>query len=680
MKISEISLCFIGLLAGLCVPAQATVQIVSITPSLNPPQLIGTPITWTVTATDSNPGPLTFQFNVALPQHSLAMVRDFNAGTLNAGTWTSLPFVWVPTAVEGSYTIQVVIKDFKSGENTSRTLHYTVTPLVTGSTPVVVATAHPLVALFSAPACPAGSSMRVSFQKQAQPGSLFTNYLACHPPSTMTFEIAGMYPSTAYTMFSQTKTAGNITNGPSVAFTTGALPGNIAFPSSQVIVPSGPHTDNTDRILLANHIQMGVAIPYLQLATDLSGRTLWYYYQNDSSTHFSLLTRPLAGGTMLTIQDGPAWNPATQAQQTLRQIDLAGNIIKETNIGILQQELLALGDVNAGPCDAISKPAPVGAACLGGFHHEAIQTLPNGYTAVLAAIEKIFPAGTQGDTSGLPVDIIGDIIIVLNQNWQPVWYFDSFDHAAGGPNELDINRPAILGEICVVNQAGCPPILLLSSGIAGAKDWLHANSLYYWPTDSAGGASGDLVWSSRHQDWIVKIDYNNGAGTGNILWIMGLDGSFTFNNINNDPYPWFSHQHEAAMENNGAGPMTIFDNGNTRISAPPTGLGNPGCKPNDCNSRGMALTIDENALQVTPVLSQDLGVFSTAMGGGQLLTNGNYFFFAAIVLVSLQAVNSYNIEIYPTAGTTGGTQVLNVGGLEGYRGWQIRDLYSPPLT
>jgi len=80
----------------------------------------------------------------------------------------------------------------------------------------------------------------------------------------------------------------------------------------------------------------------------------------------------------------------------------------------------------------IHRPPKVGSACLSNFTHDAIQTLPNGYTAVLADIEKIFPAGTQGDTSGLPVDVIGVMIIVLDNNWQAVWYWDCFDPAHGG--------------------------------------------------------------------------------------------------------------------------------------------------------------------------------------------------------------------------------------------------------
>jgi len=169
--------------------------------------------------------------------------------------------------------------------------------------------------------------------------------------------------------------------------------------------------------------------------------------------------------SQLTIQNGAAWNPAATQGQYLRNIDFVGNIIKETNTGAVQQGLLALGATDGQPCSAVPKPAPVGAACLGSFHHDAIATLPNGYTAVIADIEKVFPPGTQGDTSGLPVDIIGDMIIVLDQNWQVVWYFDAFQHDSGPP-QLDINRPAVLGESCVVAQSGCPSILLLGSGIA----------------------------------------------------------------------------------------------------------------------------------------------------------------------------------------------------------------------
>jgi len=672
MKTAKAGLWLAGM-AGLTAQAHGAVRIGSFMPSKASPQPIGQLISWQATAADSNAGPLTFQFNVGPPGGSLALVKDFNVGTLHNKIWIAQPFVWTPTGIEGAYQIQVVIKDFTSGETASQTATFQVNPLVTGSTPVAAATVNPLVALFSAPSCPAGSGMRVKFQPQAGTSpAMTTNFAACHPPATMTFEIAGMYETTAYTMFSETATGGKITKGPAVSFTTGALPKSLTFPSFTVEVPPNSETDTAESVLLFSLSQFGGSTRYPDVATDLSGKVLWFY----SAPPVLLVTRPLYGGTILTLQSGAAWNSASNVLQLLRQIDLIGNIIKETNTGVIQQQLVALGATDGGPCTGFPSPAPVGSACLGSFHHDAIRTLPNGYTAAIVDIEKIFPPGTQGDTSGLPVDIIGDMIVVLDANWQVVWYFDSFEHAGGAP-QLDINRPAVLGDICTLNEEGCPPLFLLGPGIGTqAHDWLHANALYYWPQDN------DIVWSSKDQDWVMKIDYQNGAGTGNVLWRMGVCGDFTFNNINNDPWPWFSAQHEVGIENNGAGPMTLFDNGDTRVSRPSGPGSSSGCMPGlgSGNSRGMALTVDESSLQVTPVLSVDLGVFSNAGGSAQLLPNGNYFFIPPVVLLNLNSEVSYSIEIYPTPGATTGTQVLNVQGPSGYRAWRMPNLYSPPLT
>lgn len=382
--VSNWLLLVIGLLAGTWVPAYATVQLVALTPSSNPPQVIGTPITWTATATDSNAGPLTFQFNVTPPGGSISLARDFNVGTLAAGVWSSQPFVWVPTGMEGIYQIQVVVKDFATRETTAKTMHYRVSPLVTGTTPVVVPTANPLVALFSAPSCPAGNTMRVVFQQQskATPPTP-TGWMNCHPPASMTFEIAGMYPNTTYEMLSQTANGTTIANSRTVSFTTGALPSSISFPTFKVKVAAGSQTDTTDSVLLHNLVVLGGGTHYPDVATDLSGNIIWYYV---SSGSVDLLTRPLPGGGMLTAQGGPAWQTISQQGQLLRQIDLAGNIVRETNTGAIQQQLRALGQRDAGACDTIAVPAPVGAGCLGSFHHDAIQ-LPNGNTAVIADLQ-----------------------------------------------------------------------------------------------------------------------------------------------------------------------------------------------------------------------------------------------------------------------------------------------------
>jgi hypothetical protein len=677
-----------AVLAMLCAPAYATVSIVSLRPSLASPQEIGAIIGWIATATDTNPGPVTFQFNVAPPSGTLATVKQFNVGTLGGSTWTSLTFDWALTGMDGKYEVQVVAKDFTSGESASKTFPFVVTSPVTGANPVVQATQNPLVALFTAPSCPAGSAMSVSFQPQS--GSVpatITNWATCQPPSSMTFEIAGMYPGTAYKLYAQIDTGGKIVPGTPVSFTTGAIPPKIPFPTFDVQVPDSAGDPNQ---VILHGLFNGGGSTYPDLATDLSGNIIWFYYPNDLD-HATMMTRSFPT-SFLADESGPSWEPGVQAYQVLRQMDWAGNIIRETNIGILEQQVLALGDPDAQPCSAIPTPPPVGAACLGIFNHEAIQTLPNGYTAALVDVEKIFPAGTQGDTSGLPVDIIGDLIVVLDRNWNVVWYWDAFDPAGGGNGypQMPVTRTAVLNEECGLGNSGCLSLFLLRPGVAPkVHDWLHGNCLYYWPHDGAPAPStapGDLIWSSRHQDWVLKIAYQDGAGAGNILWRMGPSSDFTFVNSYNDPWPWFSHQHEAGIEDGGTGVFDAMDNGNTRVSPPGEstggvpGLGPANCEPNDCNSRGMALTIDETSMQVEPVMSVNLGVYSSAMGSAQLLADGNYFFLAAIVGTGDGILNGYDIQIQPTPGTDTGPQVMNIKGPASYRSWQIPNLYNPPIT
>jgi hypothetical protein len=55
------------------------------------------------------------------------------------------------------------------------------------------------------------------------------------------------------------------------------------------------------------------------------------------------------------------------------------------------------------------------------------------------------------------------------------------------------------------------------------------------PINSLSPADGDLVLSIRHQDWVIKIDYRNGAGDGPVVWRLGADGDFAVNST--DPNP-----------------------------------------------------------------------------------------------------------------------------------------------
>src|SRR5580658_2359253 len=117
----------VAALAMFCAPANATVTIVSLKPTLKSPQPIGATVGWTATATDTNTGPLTFQFSVASPGGTLTTTRNFNVGTLSGSTWKSLAYSWALTGIEGKYQVQVVVKDFSSGESATKTAYFVVT-------------------------------------------------------------------------------------------------------------------------------------------------------------------------------------------------------------------------------------------------------------------------------------------------------------------------------------------------------------------------------------------------------------------------------------------------------------------------------------------------------------------------------------------------------------------------
>jgi hypothetical protein len=679
-----------GLLAAWgTAPLLATVTIQSITPSVVSPQPLGTPVTWTVKATDSNPNNLTFQFSVAAGPRAYALVRDFNVGTLSAGTWTAQPFQWTTIAGEGTYSIQVIAKDFVSGEASTTKASFRFISRVSAGAAVVHKTANVLVALFSAPACAKGSDMRVAFYTGSNPPAV-TAWAPCIPQVSMNFYVAGMLPSTTYSMYSETLTKGVIANGTTLSFTTGALPNRVQSPFFPTfsLNTSGP-TNDPNPVLLWSFTKIVAPV-----ATDLNGNIVWYYVQGAGT----LLTRPVAGGTMLTIQNGRSWDSSNTQQQLLREIDLEGNVVHETNTGAVTNQLVALGAADATPCGQIAKPVQVGDACLNDFHHDAIRYSIDGkpYTAFMAHVEKLFPPGTQGAPGSAPVDVLSEMVIVLNSDWQVVWYYDAF-------NQLDIQRAAPLGEVCTGGTSDCPTKLYLSTK---ANDWTHANTVdYVAATPAQNPDSGDLLVSMRDQDQVIRLNYNNGAGScapppaaSCIGWYMGPpDGltvppnSFTIDNSTNDVWPWFSHQHDVTYVNGGqpvtvngptgpiTGPLlTIFDNGNTRYSATPLGLG-ANCGPSDCNSRGMALIVDQATMTVLPVFLQDLGVKATALGSAQLLMNttpNNY----AIGTGLNPAVPAEALEISPTTGAVTGTVVLNVQGSSySYRTWQMPNLYSPPI-
>jgi hypothetical protein len=240
--------------------------------------------------------------------------------------------------------------------------------------------------------------------------------------------------------------------------------------------------------------------------TDLAGNVNWYY-DPTAINFYGYGVSLVPGGTVLMLGGTPGTGPGYY--DTVREIDLAGDILRQTNLNDVNAQLAALGK------------APIVVA----FDHDA-QRLANGDTVLVTSTQKVI------NVNGTPTTYTGNDVIVLDKNFQVVWVWDSFDW-------MDTSRLGLHGE--------------------GPSDWLHANSIDYSPED------GNLILSMRAQDWVIKIDYSNGTGDGHVIWTLGAGGNFT--PISSDASPWFSGQHDVRYINDNT--IVLFDDGNTRRETNP---------------------------------------------------------------------------------------------------------------
>jgi arylsulfate sulfotransferase len=595
----------ITLALAVVVPSFA-VPTAKLSPSLPSPQAVGTLTTWSATASDPDPGTLMYAFSFGLQGQPLSLVRDF--------TYDST-FPAYPGLQEGTYQVQVVVRNNTTGNTGTASQTFVSTAIATSAHPVVISpTANPLVALFSSTACSAPDSMLVAFKTAAGIQQL-TPLKPCNGGS-MNFYVAGMLANTQYSMTGiLVKSGQRVGQTPTRTLTTGTIPNTVSIPTISVVSPAPPIAASEPILvhayLFGNDVNTG---------TDLSGNVLWYYAPYDGK--IGLMTRPLAGGYFWFI--GPI--NKDPYLQVIREIDVAGNTLVETNVGRINEQLTAAGQM-----------------ALTDVDHE-LRSLPNGNILMIGSLDRVLGNNIQGGA-----DILFNELVVLNPGLQLAWSWNAVT-CGNCSTELPPTRAAILGETCAPGQGGCPP---LTPPNTIANDWLHGNSAQLAP-------DGSIVMSLRHQDWVLKIDYANGTGTGNILWRLGKDGDFTIIGDPNDSYPWFSHQHDAEWEF-GTAYMSLFDNGNTRISQ------NPGE-----NSRGQVLNINQSTMTARLVNNFDLGVQSLALGTAQVLvdqhgkTTGIHFE-AGFVNFS----TSQTMSFYPTG-------TLNMASASPtYRSFQMRDMYSP---
>jgi arylsulfate sulfotransferase len=554
----------VALVAGRAAGGQLSVTL---KPSLASPQPVGQSLVLTAEVSNDTATALRYRFMIQRPgAATFSMVADF--GQANALQWSTLQ--------EGSYLIYVQAWDPSIGYTGATVIGFQFTTRITSGKPVVSPSSHPLVAIYSAPPCSAGS-VQVLYRPTEGSSFSHSNILPCRAGLSTNFYIGGMIADTSYTMWYRVVNNGQQTWGPPLTFQTGSIPSG--FATATVAIPASSSTSRDEDIVLQSFIALEAGQGYGKsgfppTAYNLRGDIVWYYPTANGNRTY--LTRPVPGGAFLVYI-----HENVPDETIVREIDLQGDVLRETNAYAISQQLthLHLPTINW-------------------MSHEALR-LPNGHTLVLGMTERIL-TDVQGPG---PVDVVGDMIVDLDQNLQVAWTWNTFDHL---PN----NRAAVLGEVCSSNLAPCGPLNLAAT----ANDWTHCNSLYLMP-------DGNLVLSVRNQDWVVKINYDNGAGDGAILWTLGNLAQqagtpyFTLTG-GTGSWPWFSHQHD--FEYDGTN-YELFDNGNTRVSPAPLGLGSG-------NSRGQVYALDETSMVAKQLVSRDLGSYSHAFGSAQTLSNGDYWF------------------------------------------------------
>ena len=387
--------------------------------------------------------------------------------------------------------------------------------------------------------------------------------------------VAGMLGQTAYHMRGQVVLNNGATfNDADQVCTTGAPP----VTSAVTVTASGtpqPGIEMWNTVLPANDTQI--------FATDLQGNVIWTYaYQHSVADIVQGIQLLPNGDLLMPISFLSSLSYPNQASliNEVREIDLAGNTVRSLTVDAVNQRLASSNLRDAQGSIYLFKS----------FHHNVL-VLPNGHWVILADYAKGFSnlTGIAGNTA-----VLGDALVDVDQNGNPDWVWNTFDH-------LDVNRHPM-----------------------NFPDWTHSNGMLYSADDH------NLLLSVRHQNWVIKIEFLDGQGSGKILWKLGKDGDFKLVG-GTDPTDWFYAQHGmnfVTANTTGVFRMVLMDNGNDRLF--PTGqvICNPFKPPlpPTCYSTMPLLEMDENAMTATLVKNYAPGPsdFSYFGGNAEQLANGNF--------------------------------------------------------
>ena len=486
----------------------------------------------------------------------------------------------------------------------------------------VTATNNPQVALYTM-TLPFPGSMTVSFGKDTTYGLQTWAQSTPDNGGQVSIFVAGMQGSSTYHM----QAAVEFTNGISAkdtdhTFTTQAVPANMQPKLTATTTAGMTPQPGVELLNMLNGQPNGVAV------TDLAGNVLWTYAAPGLPTNFVQGVKLLPNGDFL-MAIGPnsvaglsTIPPGTISE--IREVNLAGDTVREIDVNDLNALLPAVG---CSECNVT----------LQSFHHD-VEPLPNGHWLVLASTTMQLSATTTPPlTNAPPTTVLGDVIIDLDANMQPVWAWNTFNHL--NPNYHPYMFP----------------------------DWTHSNAVLYSKDD------GNILISMRHLNWVIKVDYQDGKGSGAVIWRLGEGGNFTLKN-GVDPNDWQYAQHYPSFfssNTTGVFSLGVMDNGDDRIFADINTCvapGNPGC----LYSTIPVFQIDENAMTATLTSHQILPALLYSFYGGSvdLLANANIEY----DLCGLPNTSSQIFEVTPQS-TPQTVWTMQVSGTYFYRGFRMPSLY-----
>jgi arylsulfate sulfotransferase len=580
--------------------------------------LVGNTVTKSV-VTVTNTGATNVTLSPALsgdPSYSVASASTCGT-TLAAGASCSESINYAPTTASGSSpqiaTLNLGLGNVPTGTPQTVSLTGVSAVLPQGT---VTSTNNPQVALYTM-TLPYPGSVTVNFGTDTTYGRQTWSQSTTVPGATISTLVAGMLPNTTYHM----QAAVTLLNGATGAdidqtFTSGAP---LITPSIAVTTTPGMTPQSGLEELTFVTGSKGIAV------TDLQGNILWTYALPAaiSSEDIEGVKMLPNGHFLITVGEGSTFSFSSPTEPAgdivaIREIDLAGNIIREISVNDLSDELQAAG-YNL---------------TLQQFHHD-VTPLPNGHWLVLSNVLQSYPAGTFTDYPGV-TSVLGDVIIDLDQNLQPVWVWNEFDH-------LDVFRHPYM-----------------------FPDWTHTNAVVYSPSDH------NIIVSMRHQNWVVKVDYEDGQGSGNILWHLGYQGDFTLVG-GTDPTDWQYAQHYPSLftpNSSGVFSLGVMDNGDDRIF-PDGGTCGTGSEP-ACYTTIPVFQLDEGAMTATLTFHQILptSLYSFFGGNINLLQNGN-------IEYDLAGTHDSDIfEVTPTPVDSPNTVWhMHLANSNAYRGFRIPSLY-----